>query len=81
MSGAVLTFLSGAIIGAGLVGAYFESTISRQNRLLDSTVEQVAVSRVLGGKCQAALDTVWAKIDAGRAEEARRSAADEAGGD
>ncbi len=76
MTGAVhiaLTFLSGSIISAGLMGWYFESTISRQNRLLDSTVEQVEVSRVLGGKCQVMLDELWAKIDAGREEEQRRA--------
>ena len=66
-------FVAGLLVGAALVGWFFESTIRRQNRLLDSTVEQIVVARDWDAKCQAALDTVWEKIDAGRAEQERRA--------
>ncbi len=69
---AVLMFLIGCFVGATATLSIMHSAIKRQVRLQTEVLAQAAQARALNTECKAALEGIWVRIEAGRAEHARR---------
>ena len=64
--------IAGLILGFGLASWAWSDTARATARNQVKALEQIEISRQLNKRCEAALETVWAKTEVGRQEEGRR---------
>lgn len=55
----IAVFVSGTLLGAGLIGWSLTGTVRRQMALSDEAVEQIQEARQVNQECRMALETVW----------------------
>jgi hypothetical protein len=64
--------IAGLILGFSLASWAWSDTARATARNQVKALEQIEISRELNKRCEAALETVWGKIEVGRQEEKRR---------